>query len=68
MADKLLGVRSRDYFNQLSYTMLQPVIAEFSLHIPTVQVNGETQLEFRSEPNQWFLIPSSSTMTACARP
>lgn len=56
LADKVLAVRQRDYFDQLSYAMLQPVIAEFSLDIPTAQVDGTTQLVFRSEPDQRFRI------------
>jgi hypothetical protein len=56
LADKVLAVRQRDYFEQLSYVMLAPVITEFSLNIPTQQVDGETQLVFRSEPDQRFRI------------
>ena len=56
LADKILAVRQRDYFNRLSYAMLAPVIAEFSLGIPTREVNGQTQLVFRSEPDQRFRI------------
>lgn len=36
--------------------MLAAVIAEFSLDIPTEEVNGHTQLVFRSEPEQRFRI------------
>lgn len=56
LADKVLAVRQRDYFDQLSYQMLQPVITEFGLNIPTTQVNGQTQLVFRTEPDQRFRI------------
>lgn len=56
LADKVLAVRQRDYFDQLSYAMLVPVITEFSLNIPTKKVDGETRLVFRSEPDQRFRI------------
>lgn len=56
LADKILAVRQRDYFDQLSYAMLEPVIAEFSLNIPMTEVDGETQLVFRTEPDQRFRI------------
>lgn len=36
--------------------MLKPVIIEFSLNIPTTDVDGEKQLVFRSEPDQRFRI------------
>jgi hypothetical protein len=56
MADKMLSVRSRDYFDRLSYTMLKPVITEFNLKIPTRDVNGETQLVFETTPDQRWRI------------
>ena len=56
LADKVLAVRSRDYFNQLSYAMLQPVIDEFKLGIKTRTVAGTKQLVFRTEPDQRFRI------------
>ena len=56
LADKLLAVRARDYFSQLSYAMLQPVIQQFNLPIPTTTVNGTTQLVFESEPAARFRI------------
>jgi hypothetical protein len=56
LADKLLAVRGRDYFNQLSYAMLAPVIRQFKLTIPTKTVNGTTQLVFESEPAGRFRI------------
>jgi hypothetical protein len=56
LADKILAVHARDYFEDLSYPMLEPVIAEFSLNIPTQQVDGEIQLIFRTEPDQRFRI------------
>ena len=56
LADKLLAIRGRDYFNRLSYQMLQPVIAQFQLTIPTKTVNGATQLVFESKPATRFQI------------
>jgi hypothetical protein len=56
LADKILAVRQRDYFDRLTYAMLEPVIDEFSLNIPTAQVDGETRLVFRTEPDQRFRI------------
>jgi len=56
MADKMLSVRRRDYFDRLSYTMLEPVIQEFNLKIPTRNVNGETQLVFDTTPDQRWRI------------
>lgn len=56
LADKVLAVRERDYFDQLSYALLAPVITEFSLNIPTERVDGEVRLVFRSEPDQRFRI------------
>jgi hypothetical protein len=56
MADKILAVRGRDYFDDLSYGMLKPVIAEFNLDIPTKSANGETQLVFRTGPSDRFRI------------
>jgi hypothetical protein len=56
MADKILAIRTRDYFDILSYDMLKPVIDEFNLSIPTETVNGEVRLRFRTEPVQRFRI------------
>lgn len=56
LADKVLAVRQRDYFDQLSYGMLEPVIQEFSLDIPALDVDGTTHLVFRSEPAHRFRI------------
>lgn len=50
LADKVLAVRSRPYFDQLSYEMVRPVIEEFSLDIPTETQNGKTLLVFRTDP------------------
>ncbi|MEX2197070.1 MAG: Kiwa anti-phage protein KwaB-like domain-containing protein [Thermoleophilaceae bacterium] len=56
MADKVLAVQNRDYFNTLSYDRLKKVIEEFSLQIPTEKRNGKVHLVFRTEPNQRFRI------------
>ena len=56
LADKLLSVRGRDYFSQLNYQMLQPVINQFNLTIPTRTMNGQTQLVFEPEPAGRFRI------------
>jgi hypothetical protein len=56
LADKIIAVRARDYFDRLSYTMLAPIITEFSLDIPTQDIEGDTQLVFRSAPDQRFRI------------
>jgi hypothetical protein len=49
-------VRGRDYFDDLSYEMVRPVIEEFGLEIPTQTVDGEVRLEFRTQPDQRFRI------------
>jgi hypothetical protein len=56
MVEKLLSVRQRDYFDRLSYTMLQPVIDEFNLKIPTRVEDGVTQLVFETTPDQHWRI------------
>jgi hypothetical protein len=56
MADKVLAIRSRDYFDRLSYDMLAAVIAEFRLDIPTRVENGVTKLVFESRPDRRFVL------------
>jgi hypothetical protein len=56
LADKVLAVRGRDYFDDLSFSMLEPVIEEFDLDVPTQTVGDEPQLVFRTEPDQRFRI------------
>jgi hypothetical protein len=56
MADKLIAVQNRDYFEQLTYEMLEPVIAEFKLDIPVETRNGSPHLVFKSEPAQRWRI------------
>lgn len=56
LADKVLAVRQRDYFDELSYPMVKPVIDEFNLDIPTTEANGSVELEFRTAPEHRFRI------------
>lgn len=57
MADKLIAVMDRDYFDRLSYDMLEPVIKEFKLEIPVEERDGATHLVFRSEPaHRWRIL------------
>lgn len=56
MAEKVLAIRRRDYFDRLSYSMLEPVIREFNLGIPTRVEDGATQLVFESSPEQRWRI------------
>lgn len=57
MADKLIAVQKRSYFNQLTYQMLEPVIEEFELEIPTQTHNGAAHLVFKSEPaHRWRIL------------
>lgn len=57
LADKILAIRQRDYFDELNYTLVKPVIDEFSLDIPTHKsTDGKVELEFRSGPAERFRI------------
>lgn len=57
MADKLVSIRKRDYFDDLCYEMLEPVMEEFSLRIGIEQRNGSPHLVFRSEPaHRWRIL------------
>lgn len=56
LADKVLAVRTRDYFDDLSYEMVEPVIDEFALEIPTRTIDGAARFVFRTEPDQRFRI------------
>lgn len=56
MADKIVAVQQRDYFDQLSYQMLAPVMKEFSLEIPVETISGKKHLIFRPEPAHRFRI------------
>lgn len=40
LADQLVAALRRDYFSSLSYEMLEPVIAEFKLNIPSSSVTA----------------------------
>jgi len=57
LADKVVAIRGRDYFDQLSYDFVKPVIDEFHLEIPIItDTNGAVQLEFRNHPAHRFRI------------
>lgn len=57
LADKVLAVRGRSYFDELSYSKVKPVIDEFKLDIPTTKgKGGEIELEFRTGPGDRFRI------------
>jgi hypothetical protein len=57
LADKLIAVQGRDYFDQLSYTMLKPVIDEFKLNIPIETSNGSPRLVFLTGPeHRWRIL------------
>jgi hypothetical protein len=57
LADKLIAVQERDYFNRLSYMMLKPVIDEFELKIPVETNNGAPQLVFQTGPeHRWRIL------------
>jgi len=57
LADKMLAIRKRDYFDGLSYSVVKPVIEEFELDIPTMKgKGGQIELEFRSAPAERFRI------------
>jgi hypothetical protein len=45
-----------NYFNRLSYQLLQLVIQQFNLTIPTTTTKGTTQLVFESGPATRFRI------------
>lgn len=50
LADKILAVRSRSYFDRLSIEVVELVIEEFALDIQTVVEDDETRLVFRTDP------------------
>jgi len=56
MADKLIAIQGRDYFDRLSYDMLKPVIDEFKLKIPIEPRDGTPHLVFLTEPEQRWRI------------
>lgn len=56
MADKLIAIERRDYFDQLSYALLRPVIDEFELDIEVQERDGRPHLVFRSEPTERWRI------------
>jgi hypothetical protein len=57
MADKLIAVERRDYFPQLSYDLLAPVIAEFELPIQIDNGDGNPKLVFDSAlEHRWRIL------------
>ncbi len=57
MADKLIAIQGRDYFEGLTYEILQPVIDEFQLDIPVEKRGGVSHLVFRSEAaHRWRIL------------
>lgn len=57
LADKIIAVRARPYFDELDYPMVKPVIDEFKLEIPTTTgSNGQVELSFRTGPSDRFRI------------
>jgi len=67
MADKVLAIRTRDYFDRLSYELVKPVIDEFELRIPIETVDGEVRLSSERSLISGFAFSSSSTMTSSRR-
>ena len=57
LADKVIAVRVRPYFEDLAYAMVKPVIDEFKLDVPTTTgSNGQVELVFRTGPADRFRI------------
>jgi hypothetical protein len=56
MADKIIAVTSRDYFDRLTVDLLKPVIAEFGLGIPVTTSDGQEQLLFQTDPERRWRI------------
>lgn len=56
LADKILAVQERDYFDRLSYGMLKPVMREFEVDIPRQRINGRVHLVFGAGPAERFKI------------
>jgi hypothetical protein len=57
LADKVLSIRSRPYFEELSYALVKPVIDEFKMNIPSTKgKGGKVELEFRPAPADRFRI------------
>jgi hypothetical protein len=57
MADKLLAIRSRDYFPSLTVDILESVIDEFGLEVELVEHNGQKQLVFQTDAaHRWLIL------------
>jgi Kiwa protein KwaB-like len=56
LAEKVLAVRKRPYYDQLSVALLEPVIRDFGLHVETVDDGGTRKLVFDARPERRFLI------------
>jgi Domain of unknown function (DUF4868) len=57
LADKVIAVRVRPYFEDLDYAMVKPVIDEFKLDVPTTTgSNGRVEFVFRTGPADRFRI------------
>jgi hypothetical protein len=56
LAEKVLAVRRRPYYAELSVARLEPVIRDFALDVQTVQDGGERKLVFDPRPERRFLI------------
>lgn len=56
MADKMLAVQNRPYFDELDYLKVKPVIDEFNLGIPLKKENGRPMLIFQASPSERFKI------------
>lgn len=57
LADKIIAIRQRDYFDELSYSLVEPVMQEFDVDIPTKKGKaGKVELEFRTGPADRFRI------------
>jgi hypothetical protein len=57
MADKIIAVTTREYFDTLTVHLLKPVIAEFGLDIPVTTTDGQEQLVFKTGPDhRWRIV------------
>lgn len=56
MADKIIAISSRDYFDTLSVEVLEPVIEEFGLQIEVHEEDGVKSLVFEKDVSRRFRI------------
>jgi hypothetical protein len=56
LAEKVLAIRRRPYYDQLSVSLLEPVIRDFDLDVQTVVDGGTRKLVFDARPEGRFLI------------